>query len=373
MEDDFGATLFIGKQAAEPDLPRDAIGHYLLMLEGSEPGRRVEIGTDPMTIGRDARNTLAFTDPKLSRRHAQVSLVNDQAIVEDLASTNGTFVQGERIAGPSTLVEGSVLRLGGQIFRYERQSRAEIEKAEALARELRKASKYVSSLLPAPLTTGPVLADWQFIPSSQLGGDAFGYHWLDADTFAFYLVDVSGHGVGSAVHSVTVLNLLQKRALPGVDFTDPVSVLSRLNGMFQMDVHGGLFFTAWYGVLRLSDRSLVSGSAGHHAAYLATAGSNELQAIGAPALPIGITPDSEYEVQRTTVPPQSRLYLFSDGVFEIVTKDDARWELSNLLPLLLDTGASGPSPAERVYAAVKDVAREGPFDDDFSLMALTIA
>ena len=66
---------------------------------------------------------------------------------------------------------------------------------------------YVLSLLPAPISSGPVHVDWHFQPSAQLGGDAFGYYWLDPGTFIFYLMDVSGHGVGPAMHSVTVMNV----------------------------------------------------------------------------------------------------------------------------------------------------------------------
>ena len=112
----------------------------------------------------------------------------------------------------------------------------------------RSAGNYVLSLLPPPLSTGTVRADWRFVPSAQLGGDAFGYFWLDPETFVFYLFDVAGHGVGSAMHSATVMNVLRQRALPQVDFADPASVLSSLNHRFQMDGHAGLFFTMWYGV-----------------------------------------------------------------------------------------------------------------------------
>ena len=69
------------------------------MVEGAEPGRRIEITAAPMTIGRDAQQTLVFADTELSRRHARVSLVNDEAVVEDLGSTNGTFIDGKRITG----------------------------------------------------------------------------------------------------------------------------------------------------------------------------------------------------------------------------------------------------------------------------------
>src|SRR4029077_15457359 len=53
------------------------------------------------------------------------------------------------------------------------------ESQRQLAREVSEAAKYVESLLPASLSQGPVRIEWKFVPSTQLGGDAFGYHWLD--------------------------------------------------------------------------------------------------------------------------------------------------------------------------------------------------
>jgi sigma-B regulation protein RsbU (phosphoserine phosphatase) len=216
-----------------------------------------------------------------------------------------------------------------------------------------------------------VLTDWRFVPSTQLGGDAFGYYWLDPETFVFYLIDVSGHGVGSAMHSVTVLNVLRQRGLLQVDPTDPASVLANLNARFQMDVHNGLFFTMWYGVYRPRDRSLVCGAAGHHAAYLVPPDRSTTLPLGTSNLMIGAMPDVAYEVQRTTIPAGSVGYLFSDGAFEIETKDDQRWSMADFLPLLLKPSSAGTSEADRVYQLVRHAARPGPLDDDFSLMVIS--
>jgi sigma-B regulation protein RsbU (phosphoserine phosphatase) len=82
-------------------------------------------------------------------------------------------------------------------------------------------------------------------------------------------------------------------------------------------------------------------------------------------------PDEHYEVQRTTVPVGSTVYLFSDGVFEIVTKDEQRWTLSDFVPLILRPATSGMSEPDRLYQAVKQAAKPGLLDDDFSLMTVT--
>src|SRR4051794_9589231 len=80
------------------------------------------------------------------------------------------------------------------------------ESQQILAGELAQAAKYVQSLLPEPMD-GPVHIDWKYIPSTQLAGDMFGYHWLDRDHLAFYLLDVSGHGVGSSLLAVSASNV----------------------------------------------------------------------------------------------------------------------------------------------------------------------
>ena len=173
------------------------------------------------------------------------------------------------------------------------------------------------------------------------------------------------------MHSVSVLNVLRQRGLLQVDPTDPSSVLASLNSRFQMDVHNGLFFTMWYGVYRPRDRSLVCGAAGHHAAYLVPSDRSAAQPIGTPNLMIGAMPDVDYEVERTTLPAGSVVYLFSDGAFEIETKDDERWTMADFLQLLLKPSTAGTSEAERVYRLVRQAARPGPLDDDFSLMVLS--
>jgi serine phosphatase RsbU (regulator of sigma subunit) len=344
--------------------------HYLVVIEGSAPGKRLEISDVPVTIGRGAQQTLVCDDREVSRLHLRVSLVGNAVVAEDLSSY-GTFVDGERIDGTAMLKEGNLLRLGAQTIKYERRTRSDVKKAQELERDIKKASDYVHSLLPAPLATGPVRSEWCFVPSAQLGGDAFGHDWIDPDTFVFYLMDVSGHGVGSAMHSVSVLNVLRQRALPNVDFTNPPEVLASLNERFPRSEHNGLYFTMWYGVYRPKERVLSYGTAGHGPAILVAPGKKETLELGMPALMIGMLPDQTYEVAHATVPPGSTLFVFSDGAYEIVTKDEDRWDLEQFMPLLTAPTVSGVTEPNRIYQAVKQAAKPGPLDDDFSLVALT--
>jgi Serine phosphatase RsbU, regulator of sigma subunit len=372
FENDEPLTVF-GASFASPLQPSaEATAHYLLVTDGMEQGRYIEVGDEPVTIGRGAGQTLVIAgDSLVSRQHARVSLVNGQVVAADLGSTNGTFVNAQRISSPIALKEGHLVRVGHQVLKYERKSRREVARAEELRRDLQKATDYVLALLPPPIESGPVRAEWHFHPSAQLGGDAFGYDWIDSTTFIFYLVDVSGHGVGSAMHSVSAMNVLRQRALPGVDFRDPAAVLTSLNARFQMNSHHGLYFTMWYGVYDTSARMLVYSSAGHHPAFLVPDTGGAPQPLGEPDLMIGILPDQIYQTQQTTIATDARIYLFSDGVFEIIAKDDSRWSLDNFLPMLRESGAAARPSPKQLFEQVKDAARPGGVEDDFSLLAVT--
>jgi serine phosphatase RsbU (regulator of sigma subunit) len=369
----FEATTIASREQLAAALRRlDDAAHYLIVTGASGRGRRVEIGvTAPVTVGRDSRHVLTFNDTDLSRSHLRVSLERGRARVEDMGSTNGTFVNEHRITSVHELADGDRIRAGRQILRYERRNRHEAERAIELERELEEARGYLCALLPPPLAGGLVRVDWCFVPSTQLGGDGFGYAWLDETTFVFYLIDVSGHGVGAAMHASTVLNLLRQRMLPDVDFTDPSDVLGSLNARFQMDSHGGMFFTIWYGVYRTTNRTLTCSTAGHHPAFMVTPDRAAAQPLGRPAFMIGAMERVAYENQQVVVPRDGTIYLFSDGVFEIEPAPGEMWGLRDFLPLLLEQPLSDVSEPDRLRRAVTATSRRDPLPDDFSLLTVT--
>jgi len=342
---------------------------YLVVIEQGEPVARYSIGLEPLTVGRDAARDIMLADAQVSRLHLQVLLVNGEMVVEDLGSSNGTFFEGRRLTAPAILPPGSWVQVGARVLKHERRSEQEIEREEELRRDLEKARSYVLSLLPAPIASGPIRTDWCFYPSTQLGGDAFSYGALDDEHFAAYLVDVSGHGVGAAMHSVTVMNVLRQHALPDTDFRDPAQVLSGLNTMFPMESHDELYFTIWYGVYSRSDRRLSFAAAGHHPGFLFAHGAEPLPLctqrpmIGAIAQPRYISAD-------TQVPPGAVLYLFSDGAFEITTPDNRTCGLDEFLPFLGIGDHDATGEAERIYQAVRRRAKPGHLDDDCSVLIL---
>ena len=92
---------------------------------------------------------------------------------------------------------------------------------EALDRELGEANDYVLSVLPPPITAGPVQADWFFQPCTRLGGDAFGYQMLDFRAVSPHSCWTSPARRGIRAVLGDCRECAAPAMLPGVDFRDP--------------------------------------------------------------------------------------------------------------------------------------------------------
>ena len=87
----------------------------LIMRQGPTPGAAFTLEGDQLNIGRDSTNEVAINDAEISRRHARLTFQGGKYVLEDLGSTNGTFVNGQRLAGPRVLKAGEVVSFGEQI------------------------------------------------------------------------------------------------------------------------------------------------------------------------------------------------------------------------------------------------------------------
>ncbi|NWG08088.1 MAG: FHA domain-containing protein [Chloroflexi bacterium] len=87
----------------------------LIMRSGPTPGAAFTLEGDQMSIGRDSTNDIVINDAEISRRHARLTFQGGKYVLEDLGSTNGTFVNGQRLAGPRVLKAGEVVSFGEQI------------------------------------------------------------------------------------------------------------------------------------------------------------------------------------------------------------------------------------------------------------------
>lgn len=244
---------------------------------------------------------------------------------------------------------------------------------EILEAELAEAAGYVQSLLPGPLK-GAVTIDARFIPSQQLGGDCFDYYWLDPDYLVIYLLDVSGHGLGAALLSISLLNVLRSQALPGVNFYQPNNVLAALNDTFQMSDQNEKYFTIWYGVYNRVRHQLVYASAGHPPAILISRTSPEtlqVQRLKTPSLPIGMFPDIKFSNERCNITALSALYIFSDGIYEFNQVDGTPWSLDEFVDLVAQNQET--ATLDHILYQIQGLNARSTFDDDLSLLKINFS
>jgi serine phosphatase RsbU (regulator of sigma subunit) len=364
-------TTVIVKTHAPRKAGEEDRAHYLVVVEGEERGLRIELGKKPVVFGRTEPADVVLPDPQVSRSHCRVALVMDDVFLADLGSSNGTFIDSGRISATTVLPVGGRFRIGSRVLEHEFRARKEVEASKELDTDLENAGRYVRSLLPPPIADGPIRTEWLLLPSARLGGDVFGYRYLDPDRFAIYLLDVSGHGTGPAMHAVSVVNVVRGGAMPGIDPGEPAHVVASLNAMFQMRSHGGLYLTIWYGVYDLSSRSLTYCSAGHHPSFLVPPGREDAAALRLANVPIGLTQTARYRSAQVDVAPGSSLYVFSDGVFEVETRAGGLWTIEDLAARILEPPVPGVPETKRLLDAVRGVARDPAFEDDFTLLVAT--
>jgi hypothetical protein len=119
---------------------------------GPGAGREFGIGAAPVTIGRHDQCDFQVENTWVSRRHARIAWSGTGYVVEDLGSTNGTFVNGERISGPRVLRSGDLLQLGDEVqlaFRVRAPAARHEGPARAVAGQLHAR--------PLPVQQGPFL------------------------------------------------------------------------------------------------------------------------------------------------------------------------------------------------------------------------
>jgi diguanylate cyclase (GGDEF)-like protein len=109
-------------------------GACVIVIYGAELGRRLTLGTESFEIGRSSSNDLFIDQESVSRHHARIACRGDTYSVVDLGSTNGTYVNDERIRSPRLLVDGDQVRIGRSILKFMTGENVEVQYHEEIYR-----------------------------------------------------------------------------------------------------------------------------------------------------------------------------------------------------------------------------------------------
>ena len=105
-----------GAGTAAPPRPVAGTPSHLLVTEGGLTGTRIGLTGAPVLIGRANDSTLVLEDDYASTRHARISLQDGRWVVEDLGSTNGTYLGQRKVDGPIPMDIGAPLRIGKTVL-----------------------------------------------------------------------------------------------------------------------------------------------------------------------------------------------------------------------------------------------------------------
>ena len=238
---------------------------------------------------------------------------------------------------------------------------------ERMRAEFAAGIKYVRDCIPPPMD-GLVSVDWRYLPASTLGGDTIGYHWVDRDHLALYLIDVTGHGLDAALLSVAVSNVIRGGALPAADMKQPDQVLAKLNDVFQSEHHGERFFTIWYGVYHCASRTMTWSGGGHPPSVVLIPGEPNPLLLPSAGLIMGALRGADFPAQSCRIPAGARLLIFSDGVFEIFRDEGAVWNLDACIAHMAALAERQGSVMDELLDHVYHLRGSARLDDDFSII-----
>jgi pSer/pThr/pTyr-binding forkhead associated (FHA) protein len=143
----------------------------LIVRRGPQPNQIYELNKDVITLGRDITNDIVINDPEVSRHHCRITRSAGGYTLEDLGSTNGTFVSGQRLMGPRPLSSGDQIGLGETVtLSYESTIPAPVDLS---ARPPMQAA-------PGVPTAPPVQPQQPYVPPGQPYAPGGGYAPSDA-------------------------------------------------------------------------------------------------------------------------------------------------------------------------------------------------
>ncbi|MGR5196011.1 SpoIIE family protein phosphatase [Vibrio rotiferianus] len=249
---------------------------------------------------------------------------------------------------------------------------------QTIQQDLDSAGELMEQLLPIEEQIHTVQFSFTYVPCSKVGGDMLGYVELDESHIAFYVFDVSGHGISSALMAFSIQQTLSQRNKSEsitLDWSDneyrisePAAVIERLNRRYQQTQNSKLYFTIEYAVLNTETGELNYCTAGHPKFVWQQTKQNRLELVGDNNFIVGALEPMIYQGGRIQLKPDDALWFFSDGLLEAKQGE----ELYGIDRLLANIEGSKAMPEKaQTNAVLKQVQNwqgKPELDDDVSLL-----
>ncbi len=274
------------------------------------------------------------------------------------------------------------IKAGARILQLQQnlaQKNTELSDALGIVRrDLEAAARTQLRMLPANAAEfGPTRFDWLFSPATYIGGDSLGYFPVENDLIAFYTIDVSGHGVPSAMISFT-LNRFITPALCRLAVAQdkdgralsPERVVECLNQEFMDHGDDSFYFTMLFGLHEPATGLTRICQAAHPHPLLVSRGGS-VEELGGGGMPVALLEFADFDSFEFVMQPGDRLLMYSDGVTESISPEDVQYGIERFKEFLrarheLDT----PALLQTLRGDLAGFRGGEGFDDDLSVLAM---
>ena len=369
----------LGEIPAVPTNTRVTIGYHAIDFKTVPEKRQYRYRIKELDNDwRQATNADAFEwQPEASGTYT----FEVQAIDRDLRYSESAIVairvtpQYGQIALWSSVVVLSLglVLAGGYGFRRRRERDQIREQLVAeLGREMQTAHELQMSLMPteAPQIAGLEVAG-QCIPATEVGGDTFQYFAQD-DKFALSVADVTGHGMQAAVPVMTFSGILNTEMQYGHALE---ILLAKLNQTLHQSLQRRTFICFAMGeYYPLTHRFRVSSCGLPYPCHFQAA-TQTIHELKMDAFPLGIRPNTTYEVIELQLQPDDRVIFFSDGLVEVSNPAGDFFGFERILAMIrqgCSEGLSAQDLLQRIFAEVEAFSGEVAQEDDQTLVVLHV-
>ncbi|MCX7045507.1 MAG: SpoIIE family protein phosphatase [Candidatus Sumerlaeota bacterium] len=252
-----------------------------------------------------------------------------------------------------------------------------------LRQDIIAATSVQRAMLPhGPVELAPLKFAWDFIPAESIAGDLFDVFRADENHAAFYMFDVSGHGVAPAMLSVSLHRSISPGPLfssliktpldqpPYYCLASPADVAGQLNRHFQMSSNG-LYFTLFYGLINCQTLRMRYCRAGQTPPFVVRG--DRIFALEEGDIPVGLVPEASFSEHEFQFEPGDRMALYSDGLIEGDNPQEEPFEARRARQCLFE--ARKGNIEEMIGALIKAFRQwrgDAPLQDDISILAMEV-
>ena len=302
--------------------------------------------------------------------------------IDRIASAVGGFLENNNQVSEELneiKTKDEIQNLAENVLQMEKDLNAYIEnlthvtaEKERIGTELNVATNIQASMLPCIFPAFPDHDEFDIYatmnPAKEVGGDFYDFFMVDETHVAIVMADVSGKGVPAALFMVIAKTLIKDHTLPNEDLG---AVFTKVNEILCESNSGGMFVTAFEGVLDLVTGEFLFVNAGHEMPFICRGGGTyEPYKIRAAFVLAGME-GMRYKAGSFTLEPGDKLFQYTDGVTEATNSSNELYGMDRLGNVL--AANSDKSPMELLPKVKEDIDRfvaEAPQFDDITMLCL---